>query len=218
MLKRMSPKSLAVGLGLSLVLMLAGCSKPQGNGVPGLPAPPPLPAKAAAAVQQNSKANTPTGLTLALAAEILNAGSDPFTSKLPEEEASAENGEIPGLPEPPPSNPLDQISLLGIVYRPGHPMALISVSDTPGAASVMPTSGTGQNTQMVRPGQTIQVGDSAVRVKKITETLLALAVVGKPDQARELELPDIVGYSATSSGSSPKKEAKPADTLKLEEP
>lgn len=213
MLKRLSPKSLAVGLGLSLVLMLAGCSKPQSSGVPGLPAPPPMPVKASAAAQQNSKANTSTGLTLALAAEILDAGSDPFTSKLPEE-AATENAENTGIPEPPPLNPLDQISLLGIVYRPGHPMALISVSDTPGVASAVPTSGTGQNTQMVRPGQKIQVGDSSVRVKKITETVLALAVVGKPDQSRELELPDIVGYS---SGGVKKDTTKSTEPLKLEE-
>jgi hypothetical protein len=99
-------------------------------------------------------------------------------------------------PTPPPPNPLDMISLGGILYREKNPLAIL----------VLPTG----KTQIVHPGDTVMVmsggsGPSMVKVNRITRTSVILKLLNPPTgltapPVKTVQIASIIGFRGKSSG------------------
>ena len=134
-----------------------------------------------------------------LASEIIAAGVNPFFSRLPRplqpDPTIAEAGTVPTtdgqtLPAPP-ADPLDGINLLGIVYNPKSPIALISVPNAKYAS------------QVVRTGDLLTLDQGQAIVGKITQQSIDIQMLGKQTDKkgkRTILIPDIIGY-ASAQGS-----------------
>jgi hypothetical protein len=130
------------------------------------------------------------GNTVELASAIISAKGNPFLNKLPKPDVSVSDPGVitdPGAAPPPPANPLENISLLGVVYSRKNPLALVSV-------------GGGENqSQLVHKGEVLIMDGGQVKVIAIKPDSIELEVVeGKQREIKSL--PSILNYAASSAG------------------
>jgi uncharacterized membrane protein YgcG len=126
------------------------------------------------------------GNEVALAAEILAAATNPFLSRLPKPNTLAVTPEGNVTPVEnilPPPDPFESISLLGIVYNPKSPIALLSVG------------GGESQSQLVRNGEVLFVDGGQIKVTAIRQDGIELQSLGSGKEKRSLSLPSIVTYS-----------------------
>lgn len=141
------------------------------------------------------------GNLVSLASEIIAAGANPFLSHMPKplvaDTGNADAGQSTPTEAPaPPADPLDGVKLLGIVYSPQAPIALVAVDGAESAS------------QLVKPGDIISLGTGQeARVARITQGSIDIQLSGAQKEKRTFVIPDIVGYGtkteapASSSGS-----------------
>lgn len=135
------------------------------------------------------------GLTVNLASEVIAVEANPFLDKLPKPVVIAvptsENltGANIAAALPPPENPFDAVSLLGIAYSKTTPMALVSLG------------GESTQSQLVRQGETLNLDGGTVRVIKITQDSVDLQRLDSSHEKRNFSMPSIIGYSAVTSKS-----------------
>lgn len=117
------------------------------------------------------------GTTIELSSAIVTANTNLFLNRLPKPiVAAAENPEDAA----PVADPFESIVLLGIIYNPKHPMALLSDGDAP--------------TNLLKAGEMLSNGQ--IRVVKINRQEVLLEQVGVSKTQRTLPLPDIIGYQS----------------------
>lgn len=137
------------------------------------------------------------GNLVSLASEIIAAGVNPFLSRLPKpvkvETANADGSSATANAKPaaPPVDPLDAVTLLGIVYSAKSPIALISVV------------GSASTSQLVRPGDVITLTDGQATVARITQSSIDIHLLGEKKDKKTLPIPDIVGYGSSKASSEP---------------
>lgn len=133
------------------------------------------------------------GNTVNLASEVIVAGTNPFLNRLPKPVAAVDpsatgTGEGTTVSTaPPPTDPFESVSLLGIAYHAKAPMALISVS------------GGESQTQMVRKGDVLMMDGGQVKVSSISRDSVEFEKLGPGGEKRTFNLPSIIGYGSSSS-------------------
>jgi hypothetical protein len=120
------------------------------------------------------------GNTLELASTIIAANTNPFLNRLPKIVVAA----TPEQPTEIPADPFAGISILGIIFNPKQPMALISENGEPAVIK--------------KAGEVL--GSGGIQVMRISQKDIILQQVGVSKQQRTLTLPDIVGYAAGDKG------------------
>lgn len=132
------------------------------------------------------------GSIVELASEIIVAGANPFLDRLPKPVVEAVKPIDTGVTTPaapPPADPLDSVSVLGIAYQSKSPMALLSLG------------GAEAQTKMVRKGDVLTVDAGQVKVAEIGPGSVELQSIGPKQDKRTLSLPSIVGYLPSSAAS-----------------
>jgi hypothetical protein len=146
------------------------------------------------------------GNLLSLASEMIGAGTNPFLSRLPKPilpESSNPEDPQPTQAAPAVANPLDAIKLVGIVYSPLSPIALVAVD------------GAQQASQLVHLGDSITLGGARAIVRKITQSAIDIQATDETKEKRTVNIPDIIGYGApkTDSTSSEATNSAAADPV-----
>jgi hypothetical protein len=183
---------------------------PAPTGLPTPIAPTPEPDKEKPAPESDSnKTDNPLGPAtkveqagniVSLASEIIAAGTNPFLSHMPKpliaETGNVDAGQTATTEAPaPPADPLDGVKLLGIVYSPQAPIALVAVEGAESAS------------QLVKPGDLISLGTGQeARIARITQGSIDVQLSGTQKEKRTFVIPDIVGYGANKA----EPAAKPA--------
>lgn len=138
------------------------------------------------------------GNDVALASEIIASKANPFLGKLPKPVvATATPVDSGATPPPPPVDPFESVSLLGVVYNPKSPIALLGVS------------GGDSQSQVVRRGDVIMVDGGSVKVSAIRRDGIELQSLGTSKEKRTLSLPNLVGYSAGATAGAPTTGSNP---------
>ncbi len=131
------------------------------------------------------------GNTVELASAILTAGTNPFMDRLPKP-LIAEVGSGDVSPAQPLGDPFEGINLMGIVYHPQNPLALIS-TETDGKS------------QLIRKDTDVALPGGLAHVTNITRDGVEFQLQGGSKEKRTFNLPNIIEFAATGkeSGSSP---------------
>lgn len=155
---------------------------------PGLPGPSPMMGPPSVVSNKPAEKNS----LIALASEILTAGTNPFLSKLPKPKVEISPEAVPGetVEAPPMADAFANFQLLGVVFKDSKSMALLSLGAETG-------------TEMVRVGDMFFANGSQISVKSIGRDEVALEKLGPAPEVKILPLPSIVGYGATSSSNAP---------------
>ncbi len=133
------------------------------------------------------------GNLVALAADIITAGTNPFMNKLPKPEgpipSSAGGDTAASAPEP--ADPFQNVSLQGVMYSARMPMALVSLAGGEAQSQIV----------NMADKRFITVDGGQLRVLSIKPTGIEVEEVNSK-QRKTLSLPNIIGYSSTASGGS----------------
>jgi hypothetical protein len=141
------------------------------------------------------------GYTIHLASSLVTAGSNPFLDRLPRSLVA-----LPTMPSPdsglgpsgpsvvapinmtPPVDPFQGVQVVGILYNPKKPMALLMVANS--------------GSKMVTVGTVLSMPDAELRVTQIRRDAVELQRVGdKKHERRKLALPSILGFNSGGSTS-----------------
>ncbi|MBY0450545.1 MAG: hypothetical protein K2X01_07980 [Cyanobacteria bacterium] len=155
-------------------------NNPLGTFLPGTTLNNPLPGKTLTATIGN--------VAVALAKNIADAAKNPFLSKLPQARVATGSGGEGGtgaVPYIAPPDPFKSLALVGIVHKPGNPMAILSGVD-------------GSDLVYVKQGEVLTVGGQALRIATISQNSVTLYEGRNKKSQRALSLPDIIGYSGKS--------------------
>lgn len=181
-----------------------GPTAPIGPSIPHPVAKPDDKEKPATDSDENKTDNNPlapvakieeAGNLVNLASEIIAANVNPFLSRLPKplqpdigsvNTGQPTDGGQAAPPPPPPVDPLDSVKLLGIVYNPRSPIALVAVS------------GAAYPSQVVRTGDVVALEAGQAIIGKISQQSINIKLLGPKPEKRTMVLPDIVGYSAAN--------------------
>lgn len=128
------------------------------------------------------------GNTVELASSIIAAKANPFLDWLPKPLLTSDlsgNTSSATASTATPADPFEGVTLLGVMSHGKKAMALIGVGD-------------GQS-QFAEQGSVITLGAGMAKVTAIRSDGVDFQIVGKELQTRTLLLPDIVGYSSSSS-------------------
>ena len=140
------------------------------------------------------------GFILRLASNILTAGTNPFLNRLnrpkPQEVSTTPSfapdpgaGSLAGnpVPELPPADPLEHVSLTGVMYNTKYPMALMTV-------------GTEQVARMVKVGEKLTIDPMhSFQVMKIKPDSVELKPPGKKEKTRLIKISSIIGQSSNNN-------------------
>ena len=162
--------------------------KPDSPGVGSKPGDNPL-----APVLKVEQAGDPVNL----ASEIIAAGVNPFLSRLPKPllPDTEKPDQTPQVAEPPAADPLDSVKLLGIVYNPKTPIALVAIT------------GGKYPSQVVRTGDLLALDAGQALVSRITQQSIDIQLMGAKKENRTMTIPDIVGYNSLKANPSESPEA-----------
>jgi hypothetical protein len=128
------------------------------------------------------------GNIIKLASAIINAGTNPFLDRLPKPlVATADNGNA--TPDQPAADPFEGINLMGIIYHPKNPLALIS-------------TGEGGKSQLIRKGADIVLSGNLAQVTSITRDGIEFQLQGGNKEKRTFSLPNIIEYAAVGKDAS----------------
>jgi len=121
-----------------------------------------------------------------LASEIIAAGVNPFLSRLPKplQPDTEKPDQTPQVAAPPAADPLDSVKLLGIVYNPKTPIALIAIT------------GAKYPSQVVKAGDLIALEAEQALISHITQQSIDIQLMGPKKESRTMTIPDIVGYNS----------------------
>lgn len=127
------------------------------------------------------------GNTINLAAAIILAEANPFMDRLPKplKPQTTDSGTGAAVSATPVEiDPFQDVTLMGIIYNPQKPMALVSLQETEGNKS-----------QMVGNGTTIPGGTHSFRVIKINHDNIELQLLDdKKKEKRTINLPSIINF------------------------
>jgi hypothetical protein len=131
------------------------------------------------------------GNTVELASAIIVAKANPFLDWLPKPLQTVEVPTLPGEPASVsiPADPFATVTLLGVIYHPKSPMALL---------------GGGEQTQLLGKGGVFNLAATQAEVTAIRADGVDLQLLDGSKQTRTFLLPDIVGYQSTTSSSTGK--------------
>jgi hypothetical protein len=122
------------------------------------------------------------GNALELASSIIAANTNPFLSRLPNPDTEvASTSEVTA--EAPPQDPFESVALLGIIYNPKNPIALIAEGDEPAS--------------LRKNGELLS--DGLLKVVNIGEREVTLQKVGTKNEQKTLVLPDIIGFGSAEN-------------------
>lgn len=139
------------------------------------------------------------GYTIHLASSLVTAGSNPFLDRLPRPlvtlpttpaTSSGSGGTMPSVIAPitmtPPADPFQSVQVVGILYNPKKPMALLTLANS--------------GSKMVGVGTVLSLPDGELRVTRIRQDAIELQRVDdKKREHRKLALPSILGFNSTGT-------------------